>query len=702
MSNQQWQKISEIKLGDMKAIYFQVDAKPGFYLLPIDIEPLDWDKKRQQVDGLVQVKYAKDRYMGAYAGGNTMRQGESVERLQYKDQKVTESETELEVITVLADERGYEIKHHLKWTKGEKSVVLWNEFENQSNKEVTLEMLSSFSLGGLTPFTEGDAYETLKLHRIRSVWSMEGRVETESIEDLQLEPSWGGHAIRAERFGQAGSMPVNRFFPFAAVEDTKNQVIWGAQIAHNASWQMEVYRKDDGLALSGGLADREFGHWMKKVEPRECFTTPAAIVSVSHKIAFDQFCQRLTEAGMKYFKQAPQCEQSLPVIFNEYCTTWGNPSDENIQGILEKIKGHGFSYFVIDCGWFKEEGIPWDIDMGDYQVSKELFPVGLEKTVAAIHEAGMQAGIWFEIDNVGERTRAYQMEDMLLHKDGAVLTTTMRRFWDMRQEKVQKHLKTLVNDMVNKYGITYIKMDYNDSIGIGCDGAESLGEGLRQNMEASAAFIRALKADVSDLILENCASGGHKLEPLMMSLCAMASFSDAHECEEIPVIAANLHRTILPCQSQIWAVIRETDSLKRIAYSVANTFLGRMCLSGDVTNLSEESWQLIDAGIAFYKKAAGIIKEGVTYFYGTRQNSYRHLKGWQGVVRILDKQALVVIHIFHTSPEEIEIALPLSQEIINIDTIYSHNQPKTWMEGNQLKISGLEEMQGVGILLSEI
>lgn len=64
----------------------------------------------------------------------------------------------------------------------------------------------------------------------------------------------------------------------------------------------------------------------------------------------------------------------------------------------------------------------------------------------------------------------------------------------------------------------------------------------RRNMEASVDFVRRVKEEVPGIILENCASGGHKLEPLMMSLCSMASFSDAHETEEIPIIAANLHR----------------------------------------------------------------------------------------------------------------------------------------------------------------
>ena len=39
-------------------------------------------------------------------------------------------------------------------------------------------------------------------------------------------------------------------------------------------------------------------------------------------------------------------------------------------------------------------------------------------------------------------------------------------------------------------------MDYNDTIGIGCDGAESLGEGLRRDREASVNFVRKVKEEI--------------------------------------------------------------------------------------------------------------------------------------------------------------------------------------------------------------
>lgn len=729
---------SEFVLGDMRAYYVQ-DEETGsveLVLLPADrIYEVSY-REKPYPDSLVQVKLAGDTYAGGYAGGRTMRQSASVQNLVFEGQDLegcgvrgqeavdggaafsarrvaapcpapeSPKGGDAAVIrTTFSDKRGYRYRHYLIWKKGKKSLLSYTEFENASEEAADLEMLSSFSLGGISPYVGADEGGLMKLHRIRSVWSMEGRTESQLLEDLQLEPSWGGHAVRCERFGQVGSMPVNGYFPYAVVEDMKSDIFWGAMICHNASWQMELYRRGDEAALSGGLADYDFGHWMKTVAPGEIFVTPTAILSVCRGGGIEEISQRMTAALEEAVDKGPESEQELPVIFNEYCTTWGEPSHENICGILEAVKDKGFSYFVIDCGWYKQEGIPWDVAMGDYQVSKELFPDGLDKTVKAINDHGMKAGIWFEIDNVGEKAESYQDTAHLLTRNSRPLTTSMRRFWDMRQEWVQKYLEERVIGTLEKYGFAYMKMDYNDTIGAGCDGAESLGEGLRQNMEASLAFIRKVKERIPGIILENCSSGGHKLEPLMMGECSMASFSDAHECEEIPIIAAALHRVILPRQSQIWAVIREADSLKRIAYSIANTFLGRMCLSGDVTRLTDAQWDVIDRGIAFYKKAAPIIKDGYSRLYGPKVTSWRHPEGWQCLVRTQggvehEKKdgLLAVFHSFNGMHDgALEVPLP-EDGTYRIEEVYSDAEADVIVADGRLVCRIPEDMRAVAVL----
>ena len=695
--------LQEYKLGDMVARYLinRDSMQVGFQLLPENVSQENIVTDNCFMESLIQYKLTGDIYNEAYAGGCSMRNGESVRKLKFSEQTDEFVGEQLQVNTIMMDEDGHRLIHHLVWLKNMPYVRISCTFENQSKTNCCLEMFESFSLGGLSPYMQGDGNGTLWLHRVRSVWSQEGRHEAIPVEDLQLEPAWDPHAVRCERFGQAGSMPVNRFFPFAAIEDRKNHVFWGAQIAHPASWQMEVYRKDNGLALSGGLADRELGHWMKNVEPGKNFTTPEAIVSTAHTDSFDIFTGRLTTAGLvEGFLKAPESEQDLPIVFNEYCTTWGNPSHENICEIVDAIKGKGFKYFVIDCGWYKENGIPWDIGMGDYEVSKELFPSGMEKTVQVIKDAGMVPGIWFEIENVGSASRAYHLTEHLLHKDHAVLTTYFRRFWDMQDTWVDEYLTDKVIGTLKKYGFGYMKIDYNETIGIGCDGAESPGEGLRKNMEASVSFIEKIKEEVPGIVLENCASGGHRLEPKLMSVMSMASFSDAHECEEIPIIAANLHRVIHPAQSQIWAVIRQDDSLKRIAYSISNTFLGRMCISGDVTQLAPEKWNLIEQGISFYGKIKDIIKEGQSYRYGPKIKSARHPEGWQALLRVgKNKQAYVVIHVFGGElPEVIEIELPEGIPD-HIRQIYAHQEMEVSIKDRKIYYRPSENKSAVTLWL---
>lgn len=690
------QLLRTYNLGDMQAVYIlNGDSQtPELLLLPEGMEWHTRNREKPYTDSLLQIKLAQDASRDGYTGGISMRNSASVDAFKYDDQEQIDDIDPLTglkrtmIKTYLKDSRGYEAVHVLSYIEGDKSARSYVNFRNTGKKKVTVEMLSSFSLGKISPFMAGDGHDTIKVHRIRSVWSMEGRLESRTLEDLQLEPSWGGHAVRCERFGAVGSLAVNKFMPVMAIEDTRTNIYWGASIAHNGSWQMEIYRRGDDLEISGGLADREFGHWFKIVKPGEEFTTPEAILSVCRTTQPDVIFQRLSYDQDKYVNLGPESEQSLPVMFNEYCSSWGEPTAEDVEKEIESVIGHDIDYFVIDAGWYRSETVNWTDSMGDYDVADIYFPDGLAPLVEKINENGMRAGLWFEIDNVAKGSEAFKKENMLLKRDGLTITTMGRRFRDMRKKEVIDFLTEKVIGTLKDNGFSYIKIDCNDTVGIGCDGAESLGEGLRQNQIASADFIRKIRNDIPDIVIENCASGGHKLEPLMMSLCDMASFSDAHECREIPIIAANLHRVILPRQSQIWAVLRNSDSDKRIVYSLAATFLGRMCLSGDMASLSQPQWKLVDEGIMFYKMVSPIIKRGSSQLIESETNAYRHPKGWQAVVReqIIDEDELcgddllirrktqkglmVVIHTFDGSAgTRINVPIPIEY---TLKSVYSH------------------------------
>jgi alpha-galactosidase len=189
----------------------------------------------------------------------------------------------------------------------------------------------------------------------------------------------------------------------------------------------------------------------------------------------------------------------------------------------------------------------------------------------------------------------------------------------------------------------------------------------------------------------------------MQALASMASFSDAHEWKAIPVIAANVTRAILPAQSQIWAVLRKEDDSKRLHYSLACTFLGRMCLSGDIYDLTEAQWSIVQEAISLYKECAPVIKAGRNFRFGPHVKSYNHLQGWQAICRQskAGTQMLVVLHSFEECGDCLTVDLPVevtkswkSQEIFCRDGVQAE------INGNQLVVHGLQEYDGVVCLLS--
>ena len=334
----------------------------------------------------------------------------------------------------------------------------------------------------------------------------------------------------------------------------------------------------------------------------------------------------------------------MPVIFNEYCTTWGAPSERNITRILKAIKDLPIEEFVIDCGWYRPDGKEWNNAIGDWNESKKLFPEGIRKVAEKIKAAGKRPGIWFEFENVGRESNAFACEDVLLKKDGQVITSKNRRFLDLRLPEVQNYLRTKLLAFLRDNGFTYLKIDYNDTFGVGCDGAESLGEGGRLVAEESVRWLARIREAVPGIVIENCASGGSRIEPLRMSEVSMCSFSDAHECAEIPLVAANVSLAIPAEQSQIWAVIREGESDSRTIYSLCAAMIGRICLSGDICKISAEKLALIGRGLSFYGKIKELVRRGDIRLIDCDIESYRAPHGRQVYWKELGEQRLIIVH----------------------------------------------------------
>lgn len=638
--------------------------------------------------------------------GNTLKHGVATAALRFVDQNSREENDTLQIETRLAAEYGYTVLHIVQWTKGMPGIRVQTVFQNTSDVPILLDLLTSFSLDGLSPMGLDDIPGALLLHRFYGGWSKEGKLRTDSIESLNLECTWFPAMPESERYGSLGSYPVGRHFPFGAVEDRVHGLIWAAQLAHNASWQMELSHDCDCYSLSGGIADREFGNWSKQIQPDEAFTAPTAYLTVCPD-SLARACQNITEMFHPFLEQQPTIERDLPIVYNDWCATWGSPTAAFTKKVAERLLGTSVRYIVIDAGWSKtNQAHLGQGGNGDWVCDTGKFPGGMLPLSKTLRKMGFSLGIWFEFEVTTQGAAVYEPAYDGMHvrsADHVVITGDGRSFWDFRDDRVTAYLYEKLIRFLRENEIGYLKVDYNGNIGTHVDGAESPGEALRQQMKAVRTFFMALRHALPDLVIENCASGGHRLEPSMMACTAMSSFSDAHECREIPAIAADLHNLILPAQSQIWAVMSKGLSLQEIAYRLCSSFLGRMCLSGDITALSDGQWQMVVEGMRFYEACKPLIAHGYTQKFGDAGNNRHHPVGMQAVLRVgnLDhgkRAALLVCHAF-SAPLPMELCVDLPDGTWNIQQSFGTCAAMPQSCKSRISMSAMSENSAFALLL---
>lgn len=690
------QIINEYILGDMRLVYIlNSNNRAVMTVLPKE-RPCDLLTQKNKAvydDASLVHLHLSHHNVGIFS--NSFKFGESVEKLHYKEQMCNKTDNGLEIVTVEEADEGYAIKHIVSFIDGQKGFEVRTEFINNSNNDLKIEYISSVSLDALSPYLNDHGSNELLFHRFKAGWCMEGLHLQSTLTELGLERAWARSA-ESIKLSAVGSRPIREYHPYTALEDTENGVIWGIYLAHNASWQMELSRLVDGVSMSIGLADCDTGLWSKKVKPGENFITPKAIVSVALG-SIAELSNRILSIRHPVIDKV--CGNDMSIIYNEFVTTWGNPTEERLLKTADILSRGKTKYFVMDAGWYTPRG-----SVGDWNVDFNAFPRGMKEYCDDIRQKGLIPGIWmeFECSEKGAKTFGKEYDSMKLTKGGKVIVGSVingrkESFFDFRKKEVIDYLDEKVIKFLKDNGFGYLKIDYNASTGSGIDGDDSPGENLRVHMDCVREYIKKIKSQIPDFAIENCASGGCRLEPSMMDITDMSSASDTHEGYEAAIVAANLHYLTPPRQNQIWCTLKPEYSKERFSFIISQGFLGRICWSGLIDELSEEQLQEMFTAEEFYEEVSPVIMKGDSYIYRTDGCSFYTPTGSQAVIRYSEDmtEALLVVNTFKD-------AKPIDLELKGNYKITKSLYPwETESIDGKLSIKNLKDYIGNVILLTK-
>lgn len=104
-----------------------------------------------------------------------------------------------------------------------------------------------------------------------------------------------------------------------------------------------------------------------------------------------------------------------------------------------------------------------------------------------------------------------------------------------------------------------------------------------------------------DIIIENCASGGLRMNYELLSRLSVQSVTDQEDYRLNGVIASSAATALTPEQAAFWVYPPGNADKYEIVYNLVNAMLHRFHLSGAVTEFDESSMKLIRSGIDYYK-----------------------------------------------------------------------------------------------------
>jgi len=301
-----------------------------------------------------------------------------------------------------------------------------------------------------------------------------------------------------------GGRSSSQVMPFFNLEGTGSGVI--VAVGWSGEWAAEFSANGQGTAfVKAGLARTHL-----VLRPGEEIRTPRMLLL---------FYQGDRWRGQNLFRQfvlahhRPQ-QNGQPLVAPITCGNWGGTRAEvhldNIRQII--AQNLQLKYYWIDAEWFGQSGAGggWPVNVGNWAVKKDLYPEGFKPLSDALRASGRELMLWFEPERVFKGTPWHQAHrEWLLNQGGE------NSLWNLGNPEARKFLTDFISARIDEFGLGCYRQDFNmDPLPFwhAADPPDRQGISEMRHIEGLYAFWDELRARHPGLIIDNCASGGRRLD----------------------------------------------------------------------------------------------------------------------------------------------------------------------------------------------
>ncbi len=366
---------------------------------------------------------------------------------------------------------------------------------------------------------------------VERVDSLDLTLPTDELTILGFSGNWGSefeplrfkpyqHFVLESRSGRSSK----GHHPFAVLSFGEGFML-ALAVAWSGNWALRFDPQPGGaVRLIVGLHDWQFSKRLKAGQ-----SLSGAPLALAMGANLNEISQHLARVGRRFWYPSNALSQSLPVEWNHW---WPYEDVEINEEVFlanaEKAAELGFEVCTLDAGWFgpADAGTFWYDYRGDWHlVNQRRFPRGIRFLADRVHALGMKFGIWCEIEALGEKASlASQRPELPALRDGRPLGYVC-----MGNPAAQEWGYQTLAHLIRDFGADWIKVDFNLDPGAGCnrsDHGHQPGDGLYEHYRGYYHVLARIRQDFPEVALENCSSGGLRIDLGMMRHTHMTFLSD--------------------------------------------------------------------------------------------------------------------------------------------------------------------------------
>ena len=368
-----------------------------------------------------------------------------------------------------------------------------------------------------------------------------------------------------------------------------------------------------GLAWSGrwrGVLQRDSETITVRMEATEVTHRLSPSATLSSPSAFlVPFVGDWDEAGWQWHRSLLRlcCPPSPPdfpwVQFNTWFGWTTRIDTATLRREADIAADLGCEVFVVDAGWYDGCGTgDFGHGLGNWVEHQEKFPDGLRALSDYVHRKGMKFGLWVEPERVDLATQlAKQHPDWLARRDGKIIGGGRYAHLCFGNPQVVAWFKERLAKIVADYGVDWLKWDYNIAYGLGCNDAthgHQEGDGTYAHTMGVYAVKAFLREKFPNLVLEGCASGGHRIDFGILRFVHTYWLSDfTHRAANVRFHLTGAWFALPPRYLNTW-VVQEGTTVADFRSRMGGAF----GISARLSEWDEETRERAKRAIAEYKR----------------------------------------------------------------------------------------------------